>query len=120
QARIRKQPIRQTVPLSISLGESADQFVFNALETTKFVYVANTLGDATMLDSLKGRAITQVLCYPHVAVERHVFRHVAKMRSCLERLFKNIESRDRCATGGRRHEAGQNSHRGSFARTVGP
>jgi hypothetical protein len=42
------------------------------------------------------------------------------MRSCLERLFKNIESRDRGAAGGWRHEAGQNAHRGGFARTVGP
>src|SRR5206468_10979427 len=88
-------------------------------ETTKFFYVANTLSDPTMLDSLQGCAITQILCYAHVAVEWHVFRHVAEMRSCLERLSKNIESRDGSATRGGRHEAGQNAHGGGFARTVG-
>src|SRR4029079_2504924 len=83
QVRFSDQRVRESDPLSISLGEGPDQLVLNALETTKFFYVANTLTDPTMLDSLKGCAITQVLCYPHVAVEWHVFRHVAEMRSCL-------------------------------------
>ena len=72
-----------------------------------------------MLDTLKRRAVTQVLCYAHVAVERHVFWHVTEMRSSLQRLFKNVESRDRRAAGGWRHEACQNSHGGGFASTVG-
>src|SRR5215510_12383575 len=74
----------------------------------------------SVLDALEGRAITQVLCYPHVAVEWHVFRHVAEMRSCLERLFEYVESRDRCPARGRRHEARQNTHRSSLACTVRP
>ena len=41
------------------------------------------------------------------------------MRPCLEGLFENIESRDRGAARGRRHEARQNAHRGGFARAVG-
>src|SRR5438045_9194571 len=72
-----------------------------------------------MLDTLKRRAVTQVLCYAHVAVERHVFWHVTEMCSSLQRLFKNVESRDRRAAGGWRHEACQNSHGGSFASTGG-
>src|SRR6266508_2919701 len=119
QVWFSEQRVRQSHPLSISLGEGPDQLVLNALETTKFFYVAHTLGDPTMLDSLQGCAITQVLCYAHVAVEWHVFRHVAEMRSRLERLFKNIESRNRSAAGCRRHEARQNAHGGGFARTVG-
>src|SRR5437870_6487484 len=58
--------------------------LFYALETTKFFYVANTFGDATMVDTLEGCAITQVFCDAHVAVERHVFRHVTEMRSGLQ------------------------------------
>src|SRR6266487_3556307 len=119
QVWFSEQRVRQSHPLSISLGQGPDQLVLYALETTKFFYVANTLSDPTMLDSLQGCAITQVLCYAHVAVEWHVFRHVAEMRSCLERLFKNIESRDGSATRGGWHEAGQNAHGGGFARTVG-
>src|ERR687888_1144967 len=119
QVRFGKQRIRKSHPLAISLGKRPNQLVLNALKATKFFYVPNTLGDATMLNSFKGRAITQILSCAHVAVEWHVFGHVAEMRSRLERLFKNIESSDRCAARGRWHEAGQNAHRGGFARTVG-
>jgi hypothetical protein len=60
--------------------------------------------------ALERRAIIQVFRHTHVTIERDVFRHVPEVRPRLERLLKNVESRDARSTGSWRHEAGQDPH----------
>src|SRR5436190_20360890 len=73
-----------------------------------------------MLHSLEGRAIIEILRDPHVAVERHVFWHVAEMRPRLERLLKNVVSSDGSAPRSRRHKASENAHGRCFTCAVWP
>src|SRR5204863_9418290 len=57
------------------------------------------------------RTIIKVFAYAHVAVEGHIFRHVAQVSPCLKRLCKNIEPGDGGATRSRRHETDRKSTR---------
>src|SRR5256886_13441417 len=52
-----------------------------------------------MRDAFKCGPVIEILRDPHIIIEGHVFRHVTESRARLERLLKNIEARDRGATG---------------------
>ena len=73
-----------------------------------------------MRHSFERGAVIEVFGDAHVVIERDVFRHVAEMRARLERLLENVEAGDRGAAGSRRHETGENAHRGALARAVRP
>src|SRR5207249_9603226 len=65
--------ICQTDPLAITLGESTDHFPLHLLKTAKFLYVANTLGNAAVRDRFERRAIIKVFRHAHVIIERDIF-----------------------------------------------
>src|SRR5581483_7323985 len=84
QIRLGQERVSESDPLPITLGKSPDQFVLNILKAAKFLHVAYTLGDATVLYSLQRGAVTKVLSNPHVCVKWYVFRHVSQVCSCLQ------------------------------------
>ena len=110
--------IGQTDPLAITFRKRADQFFLHLFQAAKFFHVADAFGNATMRHAFQRRAIIEILGHAHVVIERDVFRHVTEMGAGLERLLENIEAGDGGATGSRRHEAGQNSHRRGLAGAV--
>ena len=110
--------VRQSHALPITFRKRPDYFFLHFFQSAKLLHVADALRDAAMRHAFQRCAVIEVFGHPHVVVERDVFRHVTEMRTGLERLLKNVETRDRGAAGRRRHEAGENPHRRAFAGAV--
>src|SRR5437588_7688627 len=64
--------------------------------------------------------IIEILGDAHIIIERNIFRHVTEPRPRLKRLLEHVKTRDRRAPRSCRHKSGQNPHRRSLARAVGP
>ena len=69
--------------------------------------------------SAQFRNEAQIRFHAHVGVERRRLGQVADTAAGLQRLGEDVEAIDQHGAGRRRHETGDDPHRGGFASAVG-
>jgi hypothetical protein len=118
QFRLMDERVRQSDTLAVAFGKVADDRPVHIRQAALFHDRVHALARTFPGQALQLGAKPQILPHPHLRMQRIVLRHVADAAANLPRVRENIQARHARRAGGGRQEAGEDAHRGAFARAV--